>query len=134
MIMSAGKTKLAAIVRFFTVTYLWILLAPYAVMYIGAASNQLVLIANHDRFPVLVNDAKQKMHADDMVNVNGVTYLDPIHIVMTKQTHLNFLADIFDLQGDIYSVGDAFISAGEWLMSFCIYVWIAVVLFKLCRS
>ena len=132
--MSAGKTKLAAIVRFFTVTYLWILLAPYAVMYIGAASNQLVLIANHDRFPVLVNDAKQKMHADDMVNVNGVTYLDPIHIVMTKQTHLNFLADIFDLQGDIYSVGDAFISAGEWLMSFCIYVWIAVVLFKLCRS
>ena len=39
-------------------SFLWILLAPFAVQGIGAASNQAVLIANHDKFPVMVNAVK----------------------------------------------------------------------------
>jgi Family of unknown function (DUF5317) len=125
---------LRRIARFLAVTYLWVLLAPYPVMLAGAASNQLVLIANHDRFPVLVNEVKQKMHEDDTVSLNGVTYIDPSHVVMTKQTHLNFLADIFDLHDGIYSVGDGLIGLGEWLESFCIYVWIGLIVRKVCQS
>ena len=39
-------------------TALWILLAPIAITFVGVASNQAVLIANHDKFPVMVNSTK----------------------------------------------------------------------------
>ena len=105
---------------------LWVLLAPYAVSYMGFASNQLVLIANHDKFPVLLNEKARTSFNPD---ANGL--IDERHCVMTKQTHLNALADIFDLHTAWYSVGDGLLFTGEWLESFCFFVWVALVIQKL---
>src|ERR1700675_4283495 len=56
--------------HFLRKTSLWILLLPAALGGIGAASNQLVLIANHDRFPVMINSA-----ASELVSLKqGVAY------------------------------------------------------------
>ena len=115
--------KLAA---FFRVTFLWILLLPYFFTFVGAASNQAVLIANGDKFPVLLNIVKQ--HEYD-VDANG--FLDATHCLMTKNTHLNALEDIFDFHTDIYSVGDLLLETGDWLGSFCTFVWGAFAIAKL---
>jgi hypothetical protein len=123
---------------------LWILLAPYAFILIGAASNQAVLIANNDLFPVRENIARQ---IDDLsnpevlavnqfnqkVNPGSPLLLDlQAHCLMSSKTHLNWLADNFDSNGGgIYSIGDLIIIPGEWMLSFSAYVWLAVVLMKL---
>lgn len=107
-------------------TMLWVVLLPYAATGIGAASNQLVLIANHDKFPVLLNErarARFEPDANGLIDNRG-------HCVMTKATHLNALADIFDLDG-WYSIGDFLLMIGDWLRGFCIFVWMALVINKL---
>jgi hypothetical protein len=106
--------------RFLRVTMLWILLAPAAIGFIGAASNQAVLIANHDKFPVLMNNFRG-------FEVGPEGMLDNIHCVMTNETRLNFLADIFDLKSNSYSVGDLLLILGEWMWTFCPFVWAALV-------
>lgn len=117
-----------AIARMFRVSMLWVLIAPYPVMFVGAASNQLVLVANHDKFPVMFNE---RVRVKAKPDVNGM--IDNTHCVMTKQTHLNVLADIIDLHTGWYSIGDLFLMLGDWLSSFCSYVWLGLVLQKLCR-
>ena len=102
----------------------------------GAASNQLVLVVNHDKFPVEVNTLKEevmvyKMESDwkaataeagiDLPLPEGM--IDDVHCVMTKDTHLNYLADIFDLHDGIYSIGDFLLMLGGWLMTFAPFVW-----------
>jgi len=101
---------------------LWVVFLPYVFIGLGAASNQLVLIANHDKFPVMENGwrASQYEVRVDVIDPEG-------HCLMTKDTHLNFLADIFDFKDAIYSIGDLSIMLGEWLNTFCIFVWIALV-------
>jgi len=49
---------------------------------------------------------------------------------MTSKTHLNALADVFDL-GSIYSIGDFTLYLGEWLMGFTPFVWGYAVIKKL---
>jgi Family of unknown function (DUF5317) len=120
-----------ACAKYLQVTYLWVVLIPYAFMLCGMASNQAVLIANHTRFPVLVNEAHLKMAEENSQEINGTTFLDPVHIVMTKQTHLNALADIFYIDGATYSVGDFFLYFADWLLAFTPFVWMALVLMKL---
>ena len=95
-------------------------------MFTGAACNQLVLIANHDKFPVMLNEAKRVKLTPD---ANG--QIDEVHCVMTSTTHLNFLADIFDFHDSISSAGDGLLELGEWLNTFCIFVWAALVIQKL---
>lgn len=109
--------------RFLSTTALWIVLLPYLFTGVGAASNQLVLIANHDKFPVMLNE---KVRAGFEPDANGL--IDKAHCVMTKDTHLNFLADIFDLHDGWYSIGDFLLMIGDWLMGWCIYVWMALVI------
>jgi hypothetical protein len=108
--------------HFLRVTMLWVLLLPYAFIFVGAASNQLVIIANHDKFPVMMNEAARAHFEPD---ANGL--IDKEHCVMTDKTHLNALADIFDFGDGWYSIGDELIDFGVWLNGFCIYVWIALV-------
>lgn len=118
-----------AIKSFFRVTMLWIVLLPYVVWVIGAGSNQLVLIANHDKFPVMLNErarAHFEPDANGLIDNRG-------HCVMTKDTHLNFLADIFDM-GGWYSIGDFLLDLAEWLQGFCIFVWMALVVKSLYRK
>ena len=62
-------------------------------------------------------------------------YIDDTHVIMTKQTHLNFLADVFDLKSDgIYSVGDFMLMLGEWLWAFAPFVWAFAVVNKLRKA
>jgi hypothetical protein len=114
------------IVKFFRVTMLWILLLPVIATVIGAASNQAVLIANGDKFPVLMNPS---IMAQQNVDSNGM--LDNEHCVMTHSTHLNALADIFDTHDAWISVGDILIELGSWLAGFCPFIWLALVVQKL---
>lgn len=114
------------IVKFFRITMLWVLLLPVVCTFIGAASNQAVLISNGDRFPVLMNAS---VRSKEYVDANGM--LDKEHCIMTHATHLNALADIIDTQDAWMSIGDIFIEIGIWLAAFCPFVWLALVVQKL---
>lgn len=102
-------------------TYLYILIFPYFLCYLGAASNQLVLIANHDTFPVLMRGAAA-------TRIMPLGYDDEGHVLMTKDTHLNALGDIFDFHDGWESVGDLLLTAGLKLQDICFWVWMTLVL------
>ena len=130
-------------------SFLWVLLLPWACVGLGAASNQAVLIANHDKFPVMVNAIKLKGMLAPKPKVSAEPFgdldpgptpeetkvdpdgmIDETHCVMTHYTHLNALADIFDLKEGIYSIGDFLIIRGSDLQDFCPYVFLALVVKK----
>jgi hypothetical protein len=46
-------------------TYSWLILAPILLVLLGAASNQAVLIANHGKFPVMLNERQQEMFSSE---------------------------------------------------------------------
>ena len=101
-------------------TMLWLLLLPTAVWLAGAASNQLVLFANDDKFPVMVN--QKHLHTfTDGADADGM--IDNVHCVMTNQTHLNVLADIIDLHLAIYSIGDLLMQWSEGYGYFAYLLW-----------
>jgi len=103
--------------KFLRDTALWLVLLPIALIHIGVGSNQLVLWANHDKFPVMVNEYEQsQMELRDNM-------MDPVHCVMTNDTHLNFLADVINLHDRTASVGDMAIELGQWLMPYALGIW-----------
>ena len=136
-------------------TSLYLLAIPLLTFGIGAASNQLVLSVNQDRFPVMWNDYKIARHEKtlekaaqktdkkgkpteeaeqaqlDLMAFEAEGFIDSVHVVMTHKTRLNYLSDIFDLQESTYSIGDALLSLGEWLTGFMMPVWIFDVVRKL---
>jgi hypothetical protein len=119
------------VLKFLRSTALWILLLPQVVYFAGAASNQLVLFVNHDRFPVSMNAAKliKWVPAEArVVSDDGIIMIDETHCLMTSKTHLNVLGDIFDFHEDIESIGDLLIDLGTWLSTFCKYMWLGIVL------
>jgi hypothetical protein len=107
--------------------HLWILVLWLAPFFAGAASNQAVLLANHDTFPVMVNNTKlDEALGDDRPTPKDLAapvMLDDIHCVMTDKTHLNFLADVFDYNGAIQSVGDLGLDFGAWFGTFAPFLW-----------
>lgn len=116
----------------------WVLILPLLIGFTGALSNQLVLYANHDRFPVMLNARKIAEHtghkrqcylgglicvdkpADDAQD--GM--LDDVHCIMTDQTRLNLLADWIDLQDATYSPGDLLLEAGSWMWDYAPLLWV----------
>jgi hypothetical protein len=112
------------------------------------ASNQAVLIANGDKFPVMLNARKLDKILNptidaDLEKILGIKIvekpapkpdpdgmIDDTHCQMTSKTHLNALADVFDL-GSIYSIGDFTLYLGEWLMTWTPFVWGYAVIRKL---
>ena len=132
-------------------TSLYILALPLLLIALGTVSNQVVLYANHDTFPVVMNNAKlfeyehkltRDTDSDDddkseeaQVRLTELDngYLDDTHIIMTKDTHLNWLADVFDFHGDVFSIGDFMLELGEWSGSFAIFVYIFAASSKACR-
>ena len=120
-------------------TSLYLLAIPVLFTFLGAASNQVVLIANHDSFPVMLNDKKlrdmTKKDEEQFIKVqflaptpayeaNDVVMLDDVHCNMTSETHLNFLADVFDMHDAIYSIGDFMLMLGEWFGVFAPFVFV----------
>lgn len=118
--------------KFLRKTALWILLSPLATIVTGAGLNQAVLVANNDTFPVRISAVRVQMHKEDTVTLSdGTIMLDPLHCVMTNKTHLNFLADNFDVHDGIKSVGDILIDLGDWGWTFAPYVWGVALLGKI---
>jgi len=126
-------------------TSLYILAIPVLFIFLGAASNQIVLIANHDTFPVMLNDKKlaamteskeesKEIHFNKPMpafETDDAVMLDDVHCNMTSKTHLNALADIFDMKDAIYSIGDFLLMLGEWFGAFCPFVFVFDVVRKL---
>jgi hypothetical protein len=134
------------------VPYWYLIAIPLLSFGLGAASNQAVLIANGDKFPVMVNAEKiQKwcapaidadplsalirhiMHTETAKDpnscTNGGVFLDGVHTIMRPKDHLKFLADIFDL-GSIYSIGDFGIILGSWMWDWSLIAWVVLVIRK----
>jgi hypothetical protein len=154
-----------AMMNFLRKTFLWILLLPTAIGGLGAVSNQLVLIANHDRFPVMINTAEYRtlslkefvayeeaverasdpaekvqsrraaaITAAEIKIMYEEKMLDERHCIMTSETHLNALADVFDFHDGTYSIGDELLELGEWLGAFCVFIWGYIVVDKLRKT
>ena len=122
MLWTKGYMNIRKLLR---TSFLWILLVPYGIFGLGILSNQVVLQANHDAFPVMVNPVKLAEILPDgtkLLPPGQSQMIDTVHCTMTKDTHLNVLADVFDL-GSIYSIGDFGIMLGEWLNTFAPFVW-----------
>lgn len=107
-------------------TYLYVLALPVLFIFLGAASNQAVLIANHGKFPVMVNAARAAASGLKPGDV-----IDGEHSVMAHDDKLKPLADIFDFHDGVYSVGDELIELGEWSWGFAPYLWGFAVVKKL---
>jgi hypothetical protein len=146
------------------IPYWYLIAIPLLLTLIGAASNQAVLIANGDKFPVLVNDEKLtsmcapsdasnalaaaiakalgnakpshvvpkptvKLSAPDYNSCsNGGEFIDDTHTIMTGQSRLKPLADIFDMKQAIYSVGDFFLIASDWMWDWAVLAWLVLVI------
>jgi hypothetical protein len=116
--------------KFLRKTLLYIVLAPYMIFGLGAASNQLVIIANNNTFPVRINPFKLSGSALTVIEPSpayshGTTLMDEEHCVMTEHTHLNWLADNFDFNSEgIWSVGDLLIVLSQWMLPFSFPVWV----------
>jgi hypothetical protein len=108
--------------------YLWILAVSPALQGIGTVSNQLVLWANGDKFPVMLSPVKIAALTPD---ANGM--IDPIHCVMTSATHLNWLADIWDFHSQIDSIGDLTLDFSDWLASPLFFIWLTLIACKATR-
>ena len=116
-------------------TLLWLLFAPYAIWGLGFASNQAVLIANHDKFPVMVNPVKLALSIPPAFAPITLStgMIDDTHCIMTSSTHLNFLSDIFDNGPDSVSVGDLLLWAAEDLKGYCLLTWILLMMPRIVR-
>lgn len=103
-------------------TRLYLLAISPVVTFTGAAMNQVVLVANDGKFPVMISDrgAKEFGFKEDGMS-------DMWHTRMTKDTHFNWLADYINLQTVILSPGDLLISLGESL-SFLTIVWMTLII------
>lgn len=136
--------------KFLKKTALWILAVPVLFLFLGNVSNQAVLVANHDKFPVMWNDYKVAQYAFqieevadnpenpesaqaqfDMVALKEEGFLDDTHCVMTSKTRLNFLADWIDFGDATYSPGDFLLMLGEEGMKYFPILWAAVVISRL---
>jgi hypothetical protein len=150
----SGRTGIT-VLSFFRKTSLYLLALPTLVWVLGFASNQAVLFANHDKFPVMWSDYKAAEYQLDLEKAASATdkmgeptaqaeqaqlaiaalesegFIDEVHCVMTPKTHLNLLADIFDLQSATYSIGDFLLMLGEYAFGFMLPVFIFDVVRKL---
>jgi hypothetical protein len=112
--------------RFLRKTCLYILVTPILLALLGAGSNQLVNIVNHDTFPVSVNEVKLRQYQATHETVtlsDGTVMLDNQHCVASNKTHLNFLGDIFDEKTYTQSIGDILIDLGVALWPYGVAIW-----------
>jgi hypothetical protein len=135
------------------IPYAWLLWVPLLLIFSGILSNQICLISNHDRFPVMVNARKMAGMVQPVKHTKlpfafntSITHqeieaapkdlgpdgmLDTIHCLMVPGSHLKALADIFDFGISTMSIGDLLISLGEWLLTITPIMWLTLILRKL---
>jgi hypothetical protein len=122
------RSTLARVNRILCVTLLWIIIAPWGFIWTGAALNQVCLIANWTTFPVMSN-VTQAGKVDPQTGM-----MDRIHVAMSKETHLNFLGDIFFVGDGTESVGDILLNIGEWMNTWAPFVWAVLVSQRLLKQ
>src|ERR1700679_1871156 len=132
--------------------YASLILVPLLILGLGIFSNQLVLFANHDRFPVMLNQTKlsrfvekedkptlpfgfdsrirYEESATTPIDLGPEGMIDLVHCVMVPDSRLKPLADVWDLGSTIFSVGDFMIMLGSWLLNFTPIMWLALILRK----
>lgn len=116
--------------------YWYLLVIPALLFGLGLASNQLVLLANHGKFPVMMNELIYETFCKAASGIpqnacgNGGQFLDPVHSVMGPNSHLKFLADIFPIGDVSYSIGDVFLFLSELLFKFTPAMWLALTIRK----
>lgn len=105
---------------FFARTRLYLLLIPLALSGLGFSLNEVVIVANGGKFPVMVNASEDKY-----IEPNGFFKDDDTHCRMTAGTHMNWLADYIRPGPDapIMSVGDLFIEFGSFLSDYSLVAW-----------
>ena len=151
--------------KLFKIPYWWLIALPLLSIALGTLSNQVVLWANFDKFPVMYNDEKihqscQVKTADpansliailtghaapkkDVPSIfapmpakdldmceNGGQFLDDTHVIMSKESKLKWMSDIWDFHDVTYSIGDFLIMLGEWIFSWAPLAWLVLVLRK----
>lgn len=107
-------------------TYLWLILLPLGLGALGIAGNQAVLVANHDKFPVMVSESRLRNIPTDEYGM-----FDKVHCVMNGDTHLNALADWIDLGDATYSPGDLLIEDANALWHYLTVAWVCLTLRRL---
>jgi hypothetical protein len=113
--------------KFIRKAKLYIFAIPLLLWTFGAGLNQIAINANHDSMPVVFNAGNFKDFIDVEhgypVIAQGEVFTDSRHSIMTPQSHYKILCDWIDF-GDVkYSIGDAFLEAGEDLGKVIPYVW-----------
>jgi hypothetical protein len=128
--------------RFLSTSKVYVLAVPLLLTLLGTGSNQLVLVANHDRFPVMWNDYKVTQYVltleetmagrdqkaalqarFDKIALLQQGFIDDTHVVMSRHTHLNFLADWLDFHSGTYSPGDMAIWLGSAITGYAYFLW-----------
>jgi hypothetical protein len=123
----------------------WYLLAiPVLLFSLGVLSNQAVLVANHGKFPVMMNAVMmdefcslKQIDPEEIADIpaafcgKGGDMIDKTHSVMGPKSRLKILADIFPLGKAIYSIGDGLLFLGGWLLTFTPFMWLALTVRKL---
>ena len=85
----------------------------------GTALNRLAMRANGGRMPVYPTLSRLTGYYRDGALEAAE---DALHVLMTPDTHLNFLADVFDVGFSIMSVGDLLIHAFVTLVVYGVVV------------
>jgi Family of unknown function (DUF5317) len=97
---------------------------PFLVSLLGFGLNQLADWSNGGRMPVLFPRGVACVIPDG----------DVIHQCMTSASHLKILCDIFISDGGISSLGDLVIDFGSYLVTPCIIIFVALLVYKAWRK
>lgn len=111
--------------KFLSRTKLYVFALPLLLWTLGAGLNQIAINANHDSMPVLYNAGNVKDFIADGYpqESQGEILTDPIHSVLTPESHFYILCDIIDFQDVKYSIGDAILYSSKALGKVIPYVW-----------
>lgn len=108
------------------IPYWYVLVIPYAALYLGIGMNQLALVTNHNQMPV---DWPQSMWAQCEADpvAPQAEQGDLVHSCMTEKTHLKFLCDWIMIGNPtpdyIMSPGDIFIFTYEMIAPYMYFLW-----------
>lgn len=112
--------------------YLYLIIVPVLLVILGFCSNQAVLISNHGKFPVMLNEAEWAQIYNDTGDPKTSQYVkDTKHSIMGKNSHLSALADIFDVGFGWASLGDGLYVVGWWLLPYALVAWFTLIFRKL---
>jgi Family of unknown function (DUF5317) len=101
--------------------YLWILMLPFISFALGFIMNESVIAANRRIMPVLEPICTEEM-------------FDGIHRCMQHTDHLKWLADWITFVGlGMFSPGDLFIIAYQYLAPYCAVIWATLLIAKVSR-